>query len=285
MKSENLFVFMRGEVGEQMIKALKIQNFRCFQDLLVKNLAPITLFGGRNNSGKSAILEAVFLNFGYRNPNIFFALAAGRNGNGNLQATPERIWNPLFFDFNQTNSFSFSVTREDNVKSVLLMKKVADENTSLDINAGTVTGILKQGYDPNFLNRHFYALQYTHSIAKHNVQGRFSFENTQIRHVSISSKKQIENLPFVKVSFYKNVYMVDNATIAEWVSKFILNGKKETLLDVLRVFDSRILDITTIVENNLPYVYIILTDNVKMPITYMGDGINKMLQLLLLVLT
>ena len=65
---------MRGEVGEQMIKALKIQNFRCFQYLLVKNLAPITLFGGRNNSGKSAILEAVFLNFGYRNPNIFFAL-------------------------------------------------------------------------------------------------------------------------------------------------------------------------------------------------------------------
>lgn len=107
MKSEKLFVFMRGEVGEQMIKTLRIQNFRCFQDLSVKNLSPITLFGGRNNSGKSAILEAVFLNFGYRNPNIFFALAAGRNGNGNLQATPERIWDPLFFDFNQTNSFFF----------------------------------------------------------------------------------------------------------------------------------------------------------------------------------
>lgn len=79
-----------------MIKTLRIQNFRCFQDLSVKDLSPITLFGGRNNSGKSAILEAVFLNFGYRNPNIFFALAAGRNGNGNLQATPERIWDPLF---------------------------------------------------------------------------------------------------------------------------------------------------------------------------------------------
>lgn len=124
---------MCGEVGEQMIKTLRIQNFRCFQDLSVKDLSPITLFGGRNNSGKSAILEAVFLNFGYRNPNIFFALAAGRNGNGNLQATPERIWDPLFFDFNQTNSFS--VTRENNVKSLLSMKKVADENTSFLIPA------------------------------------------------------------------------------------------------------------------------------------------------------
>ena len=70
------------------------------------------------------------------------------------------------------------------------MKKVSDENTSLDINARTVTGILKQGYDPQFLDRHFYALQYTNSIGKHKVQGRFSFENTQIRHVSISSKKK-----------------------------------------------------------------------------------------------
>lgn len=92
LKLEYLFVlFMCGEVGEQMIKTLRIQNFRCFQDLLVKDLSPITLFGGRNNSGKSAILEAVFLNFGYRNPNIFFALAAGRNGNDTLQATPEDI--------------------------------------------------------------------------------------------------------------------------------------------------------------------------------------------------
>lgn len=54
-----------------MIKALKIQDFRCFQDLDVEGLTPITLFGGKNNSGKSAILEAVFLNFGHRNPNVF----------------------------------------------------------------------------------------------------------------------------------------------------------------------------------------------------------------------
>lgn len=66
---------------------------------------------------------------------------------------------------------------------------MSDENTSLDINARTVTGILKQGYDPQFLDRHFYALQYTNCIGKHKVQGRFSFENTRIRHVSISSKK------------------------------------------------------------------------------------------------
>lgn len=41
----------------------------------------------------------------------------------------------------------------------------------------------------------------------------------------------------------------------------------------------------TLVENNLPYVYVSLNDGMKMPITYMGDGINKVLHLLLLILT
>lgn len=273
------------KAGEKMIKELKIQNFRCFQELFIKDLAPVTLLGGKNNSGKSAILEAVFLNSGYRNPNIFFALAAGRNGNGNLQALPERIWNPLFFDFDKTDKLSLSIVRDNNLKSVLTMKKVTDQNASLDINMGSVTAILKQGYDPNFLNQHFFALHYTYTVGKYKNQGQFSFENNQIRHASIGAKSHEKEPSLVKVNFYKNVYMVDNTTMAEWVSKFILDGNKADLLNVLRVFDARIMDITTLVENNISYVYVILSNKVKMPITYMGDGINKILQLLLLVLT
>lgn len=280
----NPFEFAR-KAGEKMIKTLKIQNFRCFQELLIKDLAPVTLLGGKNNSGKSAVLEAVFLNSGYRNPNIFFALAAGRNGNGNLQAMPERIWNPLFFDFDKTDELSLSIIRDNDLKSVLTMKKVTDQNASLDINMGSVTAILKQGYDPNFLNQHFFALHYTYTSGKYKNQGQFSFENNQIRHVSIGAKGHEKEPPLVKVNFYKNVYMIDNATMAEWVSKFILDGNKVDLLNVLRIFDARIMDITTLVENNIPYVYVILSNKVKMPITYMGDGINKILQLLLLVLT
>lgn len=268
-----------------MIKSLRIQNFRCFQELSVTGLAPITLFGGKNNSGKSAILEAVFLNFGYRNPNIFFALAAGRNGNGNLQAMPERIWNPLFFDFDKTDKLSLSIVRDDDVESMLTMKKVTDPNASLDINTSNVTAILKQGYDPHFLDRHFYALHYTYVVNQYKAQGQFSFENATIRHISMGGKSRAKEPSLVKVNFYKNVYMVDNATMAEWVSKFILDGNKATLLTVLQIFDARIMDITTLVENNISYVYVILVDKVKMPITYMGDGINKILQLLLIVLT
>lgn len=51
-----------------MITSLHIKNFRGFEDLEVKGLKRVNLFAGRNNSGKTSLLEAVFLLGGPNNP-------------------------------------------------------------------------------------------------------------------------------------------------------------------------------------------------------------------------
>ena len=163
---------------------------------------------------------------------------------------PERVWDPLFFGFDKVRELSPAVSREDGIASELSLAKVTDQNASLDLNAGSVTAILRQGYDPRFWDRHFYALHYTHTVGKGKTQGQFSFEGRQIRHVTHSAEGRGQESVLVKVNLYKSVYMVDNATLAEWVSKFILDGKKSDLLGVLQIFDPRIVDLTTLVENN-----------------------------------
>ena len=42
-----------------MYTSLHIKGFRCFRDLEIPKLARINLIGGKNNTGKTALLEAV----------------------------------------------------------------------------------------------------------------------------------------------------------------------------------------------------------------------------------
>jgi len=44
-----------------MIASLRIEEFRCFKELSIKGLSRINLIGGKNNVGKTAFLEALFL--------------------------------------------------------------------------------------------------------------------------------------------------------------------------------------------------------------------------------
>ncbi|MEC4815139.1 MAG: AAA family ATPase, partial [Scytonema sp. PMC 1069.18] len=44
-----------------MLRDLTIQNYRCFQNFYIDNLARVNLIVGMNNSGKTSLLEAVYL--------------------------------------------------------------------------------------------------------------------------------------------------------------------------------------------------------------------------------
>ncbi len=44
-----------------LIKDLRVKNFKCFRDFEIKGLKRINLLGGDNNTGKTALLEAIYL--------------------------------------------------------------------------------------------------------------------------------------------------------------------------------------------------------------------------------
>lgn len=44
-----------------MYKFFEVCNFRCFHELTLNNLELINLIAGKNNVGKTAFLEAMFL--------------------------------------------------------------------------------------------------------------------------------------------------------------------------------------------------------------------------------
>ena len=83
-----------------MLERLRIRNYRGFTDLGIDRLSRINLFTGRNNSGKTTLLEALFLLCGAGNAQM--ALYANVMREFNLAsgpAMPETFWKTIFTDF------------------------------------------------------------------------------------------------------------------------------------------------------------------------------------------
>ncbi len=80
-----------------MFRTFRIENFRGFEHFEIDSLARINLITGRNNVGKTAFLEAVFLHLGHQNPTLPFQVNALR-GFTQMPAEAEELWGWLFFE-------------------------------------------------------------------------------------------------------------------------------------------------------------------------------------------
>ncbi|MGK7926365.1 MAG: AAA family ATPase [Spirulina sp.] len=65
-----------------MLRDLRIQNYRCFEDFYIDSLAPVNLIVGKNSIGKTCFLEAIHLltRPGY---NSLFSILNSRNSKYN----------------------------------------------------------------------------------------------------------------------------------------------------------------------------------------------------------
>jgi AAA15 family ATPase/GTPase len=75
---------------ESMLRDLKIQNYRTFNDFHVDNLARVNLIVGTNNSGKTSLLEAVYLLVNQDNPECLLNLLSKRGEI--VQTSRSSIW-------------------------------------------------------------------------------------------------------------------------------------------------------------------------------------------------
>src|SRR4030081_3116724 len=62
-----------------MLKSLSIKNFRLFRNLKVDSLNRVNLIAGENNTGKTAVLEAIYLLLGDSKSFTAFASAFRSN--------------------------------------------------------------------------------------------------------------------------------------------------------------------------------------------------------------
>ena len=149
---------------------MEISNFRCFQQITIENLSKITIIGGKNNSGKSAVLETFML------PNILLSLdyfkffSAVRNA-GEQIVSANQIWNPLFYRMGNTDELEIKYEHDDDKTSITFSKVYIDRMKS----STTGTDAMIRKFNDNSFKKNF-TLRMKYTNQKQTISGEYAIQ-------------------------------------------------------------------------------------------------------------
>src|SRR5438046_1394 len=106
-----------------MYEGVKIQGFRVFDLFEVKGFQRINLITGQNNSGKTALLEALFIHSGAVNAGLVFAIDSFR-GIPQFQSPLESAVSALFTGFDTSRKIVIETRDKVNVPATCTLRMV-----------------------------------------------------------------------------------------------------------------------------------------------------------------
>ena len=272
-----------------MIKNIKINNYKCFQNFEIKNFKRINIFVGDNNSGKTSLLEALALldpkTFKQKNKFIFMICKARvgiRVDLNNIVYSLKKLFNDYSIFFNERNieksifieaDFNSSKKNSKSDFAVKFENKIIDE----------VVHFPKGKRDSDSIK----LLQHILNISK-SILATYKFSNKKnLLELGVSSigtyNDNIEGFDDFDVIF-KKINDVDDV-VKNWTQIINQNGVKieEKFVKLLQNFDG---DIEAIRANQdeLDF-YKKNPENKKspfvIPLSSMGEGFKKFLDIVI----
>ena len=88
-----------------MYKELSISNFRTLKEIDITGIGNINIIAGANGTGKSTILESIFLNAGANNTILAVSLN-GLRGDDQINIKNDAVFHSLFHDLDSSEVIS-----------------------------------------------------------------------------------------------------------------------------------------------------------------------------------
>ena len=257
-----------------MIKKILIENFRGFKSLQIENCKNFNLIIGKNNVGKTAFLEALFLHIGSTNPELPARINLFR-GIGRILASAESMWSPLFYNFDSTQKITInSLGKKHNERKLEI--RLASRNSvkfskpKEKRDKGTEVSILTSTTPPDRIELKYYNPEndYTISYAIIDEEG-IRFENP----------KNSDMTGIFVISKGKGGGREDSERYGQLDSK----GKTQDILDILRKIEPRLKRLLTVPVALGSDVHGDIGLGKSLPVQLMGEGTTKLLSLSLAI--
>ncbi|WP_230658074.1 AAA family ATPase [Psychrobacter sp. I-STPA10] len=249
------------------LESLKIQNFRILEDIEVKKLGHVNLIVGKNNSGKSTVLEALALLASGFEPETLQRLTNNREIGRHTLLTKK----------NKLQDFSLSLS------------SLVNKNINFSTKFKVLIGSKQNNYYIGFENdgSFFVHGEKVDGVYYYYIDDYKIFSSIQIPHLknSLGTSTSILNYKNIFNFSYIDTHSINIEDLANEWEDIILTEAEDLALQMLRIIEPKILDLAFLTQNKQRTPYVRLA-NVKerTPLHSMGDGIFRLLQIILKVL-
>lgn len=263
-----------------IFEKIEIKNFRSISELELGNFKQFNAIVGKNDTGKTSVLEALYITINPGNPNLPVVANAHR-GIDALDSI--QFWLSLYKDYNvdkhiEVDSLVFKTHKINlKIKPKLTQTSIASENLTIDISNQSVSAEQKvQGletqltYDWNQNKPYKPSTSYKTEIA-------FSPNNPK----NPVSTKVSENWKPIMNGVYLSISNTFGPDLAIRVGELITLKEEKELVKVLQELENRIKDI------NLYGASRVLVDIEGLPqrilINSLGEGIYRIANIITLI--
>lgn len=252
---------------------IKIQNFRCFKELEVNGFKRVNLIGGKNNAGKTSLLEALLIYF-YPNPNSFKELLQIRKvSHEAVVKEPKDAWNNFFYGQDIKNHIGIDGCFEN-------------------LGEQTINISVSQSLDPQVFNDenresnkdYFDSISKIRSvISTLKIKQELDQEQSIERILVATSGGLVADFPDGDtISLVSSSFLISSVKIAQQYDKIDYEGKGgEDILNILKILDPSITGLRTysFIE---PTLYIqTKTQPRGLPISLFGDAVYRVTAIIL----
>lgn len=263
-------------MNEPVLRSLNIQNFRCFRKLNIDSLARVNLIAGKNSVGKTAILEALFLLIGAENLELALKISQFRGIRelkGELKAILELLWAPLFYhlEIDKTIKIRGGLSNGREQKVELQLVSATSQKLRLD-DGNEQNALLRSGLSSNQILKQ----KFTDPL---NQQTEFEmkFADGEL------SIKPVPSDPAFPGYFLSARRSPSQEELANLFGRLVKEKRVEMLdlVNVLKLVEPRLLYLDVIPSAGISTIYGDIGLDQMLPISLMGDGMERVIGILL----
>lgn len=255
-----------------MLSEFKIKGFRCFKDFRVSSLRRVNVFSGLNNSGKTSLLEALFLYFSPHNSQNFLRIN-GFRGIEQMSLDYDILFGGNFFNFDTSQNIildgsddndlglSYAVHFRTTPSVSLIMPQDLSKPSSVD------NGKLKD----------------MEIILKTEDHQEFFCSRLTMTGNGLKTESNKDLAFQIKPGIFLSTAARIPAENQKRFSDLSRKGNQGALIDALKILEPRIKALEILEYGGTPLIHGDIGIGTKIPLQYMGDGILRLLSILLAI--